>query len=104
MTGQMRKLSTPNASFLRWKSLIIHTHRLLVAPTPALRQLPQIRNLAQVRSEPFSELRFTPSPPARGLADELLNPSGGPARDGRDHKPPDERILKLGKSECSAVL
>jgi hypothetical protein len=101
MTGQMRKLSTPNASFLRWKSLIIHTHRLLVAPTPALRQLPQTRSLAQVRSELFSDLWFTPSSPARGPADELLNPSGGPAGDGGDHKPPDERILKLGKSECA---
>lgn len=98
--GPMRKLSSPSASFLRWKSLIIHTHSLIVAPTPALRQLPQSRNLAQVRSEPFSELWFTPSSPGRGPADELLGP---PAGNGSDHKPPDERTLKLGKSELAAI-
>jgi hypothetical protein len=95
-SGPMRKLSTPSASFLRWKTFILHTHRLLVAPT--LRQRPQSRSLAQVRPEPFSELWFTPSSPWRGPADELLSPSPGLAGNGSDHKPPDERILKLGKS------
>lgn len=103
-SGPMRKLSTPNASFLRWKSLLVHTHRLLVAPTPVLRQVPQTRSLAQVRSDPFSDLWFTPSPPACGPADELLNPSGELFRNGGDHKPPDERILKLGKSEQTRLL
>jgi hypothetical protein len=102
-SGRVRTISTPNTSFLRWKSFLVHTHRLLVAPVPALRQRPQSRSLAQVRPEPFSELWFTPSSPSRGPADELLGPSTGPATDGSDHKPPDERILKLGKSECATL-
>lgn len=103
-SGLMRTISTPNTSFLRWKSFLVHTHRLLVAPVPALRQRPQSRSLAQVRPEPFSELWFAPSSPSRGPADELLGPSTGLAADGGDHKPPDERILKLGKSEFATIL
>jgi hypothetical protein len=102
IAGQMRKLSTPTTSFLRWKTVILHTHRLLVAPT--LRQRPQVRNLAQVRPEPFSELWFTSSSPSRGPADELLDPSNGLTGNGSDHKPPDERILKLGKSMGYMVI
>lgn len=94
----MRKLAAPSAypPLLRWKSIILHTHRLLVRGAE-LRQILPTRNLAQVRPEPLSELWFTSSSPRRTPADELLG-TGTAGQRGADHKPPDERTLKLGES------
>ncbi len=89
----MRKLSTATSSFLRWKSFVIGAHRLIVRGPRITSFLPS-RSLAQVRSEPFSELWFTPSSPGRTPADDLLGFPGN----GHDHKPPDERTVRLGKS------
>ena len=103
-TDSIRKLSSPLSSPLRWKSLVLHTNRLILQGTsaaiPSLRQTLPSRNLAQVRPEPLSELWFTSSFPNRGPADELLDPNGI----GNDHKPPDERILKLGKSRILTAI
>ena len=89
----MRKLSTSASSFLRWKSFVTGAHRLIVRGPRITSFLPS-RNLAQVRSAPFSELWFTPSSPGRTPADDLLAFPGN----GNDHKPPDERTVRLGKS------
>jgi hypothetical protein len=95
--ASMRKLSTPVSSFFRWKSFVVNTHRLIAQapPTAALQQFLPARYLAQVRTDPLSELSFTPSSPRKSPADDLLGSQGG----GCDHKPPDERTLRLGKSE-----
>jgi hypothetical protein len=97
--ASMRKLSAPASSFFRWKSFVVNTHRLIVRGPhiPALQQLLPSRHLAQVRTEPLSEVWFTPASPRRSPADDLLGYPGN----GSDHKPPDDRILKLGKSEQS---
>ncbi|KAK5050067.1 hypothetical protein LTR84_004187 [Exophiala bonariae] len=62
------------------------------------RQVLSKRYLAQVRPEPLSELWFTSSSPRSGPEDELLGSS--PLRSGgaEDHQPPDERLIKLGKT------
>jgi hypothetical protein len=93
----MRKLSTPASSFFRWKSFVVNTHRLIVRrpPVTSLQQLLPSRHLAQVRTDPLSELWFTPSSPRRSLSEDLLGHPGNES----DHKPPDERTLRLGKSE-----
>ena len=102
--AQMRTvLITSPAALPRWKQLL----RIFTRPNPSLASLP-IRSLAQVRSEPFSELWFTAATPvdaasgARADLDlgsiirtEAVN--GGPSPRG-DHKPSDERTLKLGQS------
>src|ERR1700761_4202030 len=64
--------------------------------SPNLRQVLPKRHLAQVRLEPITEVWFTAAPPRCGPAEDLL----GPQRpgDNGDHKPPDERLIKLGKS------
>lgn len=94
--ASMRKLSKPALSF-RWKSFVVNTHRLIAQapPTAALQQFLPARHLAQVRTDPLSELWFTPSSPGKSPADDLLGSQGS----GCDHKPPDERTLRLGKSE-----
>ena len=95
--ASMRKLSTPVSSFFRWKSFVVNTHRLLAEgpPTVALQQFLPARHLAQVRTDPLLGVWFTPSSPSKSPADDLL---GSPGH-GCDHKPPDERTLRLGKSE-----
>lgn len=109
-TGQMRTVwTTSPAALPRWKRLL----RILTRPNPSLSSLSSlsslpIRSLAQVRSEPFSELWFTAAVPAtaarRPPSDLQCGPfvrsesiHGGPSNGG-DHKPPDERTLKLGQS------
>ena len=92
----MRPFSNPLARSLRWKSFANNTHRFVVRsrrPSSIQPAIPS-RSLAQVRLEPFSEVWFTASWPAKSLADDLLGPQG----EGHDHKPPDERTLRLGKS------
>jgi hypothetical protein len=65
----------------------------------SLRQVVPKRHLAHVRPEPISEVWFTSSSPRTGPADDLLG-SNLPGRNGTDdHKPPDERLVKLGKSK-----
>ncbi|KIW13778.1 hypothetical protein PV08_08969 [Exophiala spinifera] len=71
-------------------------HKSTSAGNSAPRQILPRRYLAQVRPEPLSELWFTASSPRFGPADELLGPPT-PGKD-CDHQPPDERLLKLGKS------
>jgi hypothetical protein len=95
--ASMRKLSTPVSSFFRWKSFAVNTHRLIAKglPTAALQQFLPARHLAQVRTDPLLEVWFTPSSPSKSPADDLLGSPGN----GCDHKPPDERTLRLGKSE-----
>jgi len=104
--GQMRTVwSTSPAALPRWKRLLL----ILTRPNPSLSSL-SIRSLAQVRSEPLSELWFTAAVPANAarrppsdldcgpfVRSESIN--GGPSNRG-DHKPPDERTLKLGQSVC----
>lgn len=93
----MRTVSTFSpAAISRWKRLL----QILSRPSPSS------RTLAQVRSEPFSELWFTAAAPARvsaktTSADGLLYLDGqiqGNGVPGGDHKPPDERTVKLGQS------
>lgn len=98
----MRKLSTPASSFFRWKSFVVNSHRLIAQapPTAALQQFLPARHLAQVRTDPLSELWFTPSSPRKSPADDLLGSQGN----GCDHKPPDERTLRLGKSEQYSLV
>jgi hypothetical protein len=95
--ASMRKLSTPVSSFFRWRSFVVNTHRLIVKgpPTAALQQFLPARHLAQVRTDPLLEVWFRPSSPSKSPADNLLGSLG----QGCDHKPPDERTLRLGKSE-----
>jgi len=103
----MRTVSTTSpAAFSRWKKLL----RILAGQNPNL-AFPSSRTLAQVRSEPFSELWFTAAVPtnaADSSRNELVDapfvrsegsPAGGLPNNGSDHRPPDERTLKLGKSK-----
>lgn len=103
----MRKLLGPapyQSSVSRWtctspiKAQIPRRCRSTTSGSSSLRPVLSKRHLAQVRPEPISELWFTASSPRVGPADELLGkpPSGG--NGGQDHKPPDQRLLKLGKS------
>lgn len=62
------------------------------------RQVLPKRHLAQVRSEPLSELWFTSSSPSSSPEDELLGSSTLRPTGSQDHKPPDESLIKLGKS------
>jgi Mitochondrial protein up-regulated during meiosis len=100
--GSMRKLpiTTITSPFASGRSFLLNAHRQLFEYESALslRTLLPSRSLAQVRQEPFSELWFTPSRPARSPADDLLGKNRVPGSNG-DHKPPDERSLKLGKSK-----
>ena len=82
----------------QWRSPTPLTHRLLNLedlPTPRA-QGSSRRTLAQVRPEPIGELWFTSSAPSRSPADDILNSQ--PPCPPKDHKPPDERTLKLGKT------
>jgi hypothetical protein len=81
------------------RGLQTRRHKSAITGSHALRQISPKRYLAQVRPEPISEVWFTASFPRSGPADELLgsSSSGGP-NGPDDHKPPDERLLKLGKS------
>ena len=72
-------------------------HKSSAAGSHPLRQVPPRRYLAQVRPEPISEVWFTAASPRFGPADELLGPPPG---NNADHQPPNERLLKLGKSKC----
>lgn len=91
----MRKLPAQTFNLVRRKLGARSGHRLFAAPTiSAFPQLLPARHLAQVRPEITSELWFTSSFPPRNLTDELLDTGGS----GDDKKPPDERILRLGKS------
>src|SRR2546421_318410 len=97
--ASMRKLSTPALSFFRWRSFVLNTDRVVQRAPPVViphKSLPS-RHLAQVRTEPLSEVWFTSSSPKRSPADDLLGSPGN----GGDHKPPDERTLRLGKSKWS---
>ncbi|MBA7492593.1 hypothetical protein ES702_03143 [subsurface metagenome] len=92
----MRTVSTSSpAAISRWKRLL----QILSRPNP----IPS-RTLAQVRSEPFSELWFTATAPARiskiPTDGSLVRTDGiqGNGMPGGDHKPPDERTVKLGQS------
>ena len=64
------------------------------------RQVLPRRSLAQVRPEPISEIWFTSSYPRSSSQDDLLGNASRPG-DVQDNKPPDERLIKLGKSWCS---
>ena len=69
------------------------------------RQILSKRHLAQVRPEPISEAWFTSSSPRAGPADDLLGSTNTPSEKGNDdHKPPDERLIKLGKSIHTHLL
>ena len=95
--SQMRKLTLPTcpSSALRWTTFGRDaTPRLPpVVGTSTAATAPTRRSLAQVRHDPVSEVWFTPSIPAISPADGPLATHGS-----RDHKPPDEKRLKLGKS------
>ncbi|KAI1615355.1 chromosome transmission fidelity protein 4 [Exophiala viscosa] len=71
-------------------------HRTTAPGSTSLRQILPRRYLAQVRPEPVSELWFTAASPRLGPADELLGRST--PGNNEDHKPPDQRLLKLGKT------
>ena len=92
----MRKasaLSLPHRLRFTWRNPLPLTHLLDIDGLPGN---PPRRNLAQVRPEPLEELWFTSSNPTRSPADDILNPpNAGPFN---DHKPPDERTIKLGKT------
>lgn len=95
----MRTVSTFSpAAISRWKRLI----QILSRPNTSS------RTLAQVRSEPFSELWFTAASPtrlgARTPAEEILRSNEGNGTPGGDHKPPDERTVKLGQSKRFRIL
>ncbi|EXJ91502.1 hypothetical protein A1O3_00050 [Capronia epimyces CBS 606.96] len=104
----MRKLAAaapcPSAAS-RWthnppiRACVLHRSRSTTAASQPFRQVFPKRHLAQVRPEPISEVWFTASSPRISPADELLGPqtpgNGGGAQ---DHQPPDERLLKLGKT------
>lgn len=95
----MRTVSTFSpAAISRWKRLI----QILSQPNTSS------RTLAQVRSEPFSELWFTAASPsrigARTPAEEILRSNEGNGTPGGDHKPPDERTVKLGQSKRSRII
>lgn len=77
---------------------VLRRHRSTAAGSTSLRQVLPRRYLAQVRPEPISELWFTAASPNLGPADELLGPSTPGNNGDEDHKPPDPRLLKLGKS------
>ncbi|KAH0828396.1 hypothetical protein FOPE_01606 [Fonsecaea pedrosoi] len=109
-SGPMRKLPTtittttkcaaPAAS--RWASIcpnqaqFLRRHKSTTASGGgSLRQVLPKRHLAQVRPEPISEVWFTSASPRFGPDDDLL---GSPAPgNSNDHKPPDERLIRLGK-------
>ncbi|OAG45132.1 hypothetical protein AYO21_00480 [Fonsecaea monophora] len=110
-SGPMRKLPTtittttkcaaPAAS--RWASIcpnqaqFLRRHKSTTASGGgSLRQVLPKRHLAQVRPEPISEVWFTSASPRFGPDDDLL---GSPAPgNSNDHKPPDERLIRLGKT------
>ncbi|EXJ93711.1 hypothetical protein A1O1_02104 [Capronia coronata CBS 617.96] len=76
-----------------------HRLRSTTAANQYLRQVFPKRHLAQVRPEPISEVWFTASSPRIGPADELLGPpTPGNSNEKQDHPPPDERLLRLGKT------
>ena len=86
-------LSLPHRLQFPWHNPLPLTHSLAI---DGLQPNPPRRNLAQVRQEPLGELWFTSSHPTRSPADDVLNPPNpGPPN---DHKPPDERTIKLGKT------
>lgn len=93
----MRKLPPSSTSrLLRWRSPQPIVHHWLASEETAASQPSSRRSLAQVRPEPLDEIWFTSSAPRRSPADDLLGSTAtGP---NGDHKPPDERTLKLGKS------
>ena len=108
----MRKL-VPASSFipaLGWKSFTQHAVPRLAAilgtsvtafPKSSPASLPSkvsSRSLAQTRLESFSEVWFTSASPSRSPADDLLNLEVG-GNGQNDHKPPDERTIRLGKSK-----
>lgn len=103
-TAQMRTVSTTSpAAISRWKRLF----RILSRPGANPFALAS-RSLAQVRSEPFSELWFTAAVPAKVSTGTNYDVQSGPfvrsegitgiGGNRSDHKPPDERTVKLGKS------
>lgn len=104
----MRTVSTISpATPSPWKRLL----QLIQSRPGRTTSLPSIRNLAQVRSEPISELWFTAAVPAattvqsQAQHDKGFGPfvrSDGMQLGGSpngDRKPPDERTVKLGKSQ-----
>lgn len=104
--AQMRTVSTSSpAAISRWKRLL----QILSRPNPGFPS----RTLAQVRSESFSELWFTAAAPARVSARTALTDgpfvrldgqTQGNGLPGGDHKPPDERTVKLGQSMRLCLL
>ncbi|KIX99271.1 uncharacterized protein Z520_04847 [Fonsecaea multimorphosa CBS 102226] len=121
-SGPMRKLPiaattkcAAPAAASRWTSLsrypnqvqLLRRHRSSTASASAsggsgsLRQGQVLskRHLAQVRPEPISEVWFTSASPRFGPEDDLLGGSPAPgANNSSDHKPPDERLIRLGKT------
>ncbi|KAK5038246.1 hypothetical protein LTS07_001716 [Exophiala sideris] len=75
---------------------VARRHRSTSTGSTSLPQVLPRRYLAQVRPEPISDLWFTAASPRLGPADELLGPST--PGNNEDHKPPDQRLLKLGKT------
>lgn len=104
---------TTNRPFSTWRSIVLTTQALLVhdslASKVATNKITSNRTLAQVRPEPLSELWFTASFPAKSdieytdghLSSVSLSEKSG---SGKDHKPLDERTLKLGKSASFSIL
>ena len=102
--AQMRTVTTSSpAALSRWKTLL----RILTRPS-LVSSGSSIRSLAQVRSEPLSELWFTAAVPVKAahgptsglvsgpfVRSETIN---GEPSNGGHRKPPDERTLKLGQS------
>ncbi|KIW28962.1 uncharacterized protein PV07_04813 [Cladophialophora immunda] len=105
-SGPMRKLpTTPKcaAPASRWASSypnqaqLLRRHRSTASGGASLRQVLPKRHLAQVRPEPISEVWFTSTSPRTGPEDDLLGPPT-PGNNNNDHKPPDERLIRLGKT------
>ncbi|KAL2393936.1 hypothetical protein ABEF93_000736 [Exophiala dermatitidis] len=107
----VRKLRTaaprPSSSLAsRWAALHppvrtggLSRSRSTTTPGPSPRQVLSKRHLAQVRPEPISEVWFTSSCPKPSPADDLLGPSTpGNNKGAQDHQPPDERLVRLGKT------
>lgn len=104
--------SVPLAALSPWKRLL----RLIQSRPDQNTTLLSVRSLAQVRSEPLSELWFTAAVPATGTVQTqaqhdhnigpLVRSDGiqiGSSPSG-DRKSPDERTIRLGKSQYRSRL
>ncbi|KIW92924.1 uncharacterized protein Z519_06773 [Cladophialophora bantiana CBS 173.52] len=105
-SGPMRRLPTTTpkcaAPASRWASIhpnqvqLLRRHKSTASGGGSLRQVLPKRHLAQVRPEPISEVWFTAASPRFGPENDLLSPPA--SGNSSDHKPPDERLIRLGKT------